>query len=165
MSDLIVFTRHEFNDLPNKGKGFVYIASFDNITKVGCTGSPKTRINTLQITKKRKFDHIYVSQPHGGAFNSESQIKKILADFKIKGEWFSISADDVVFKSKGVIALSSMPFGARMVSLDHYIAKKMKEKIEEANEQRQDQGKPPIRVCDFMAEAVDRVTVAQLVRV
>ena len=165
MSELISFTKYEFDELPNKGNGFVYIASFDNITKVGCTGSPKTRISTLQITKKRKFDCIYVSQSHGGAFNSEYQIKKILSDFKIKGEWFSISADEAIFKSKDVIALSSRPFGPRMVSLDIYIAKKMLKKIDEANEQRQDQGKPPIRVCDFMAEAVDRVTVAQLVRV
>lgn len=50
------------------------------------------------------------------------------------------------------------------VNLNGYTAAKMKEKLAEANEQRQDQGKPPIRVCDFMAEAVDRVTVAQLVR-
>lgn len=54
MSELISFTKYEFDELPNKGNGFVYIASFDNITKVGCTGNPKTRISTLQITKKRK---------------------------------------------------------------------------------------------------------------
>lgn len=52
-----------------------------------------------------------------------------------------------------------------LVNLNGYTAAKMKEKLEEANEQRQEQGKPPVRVCDFMAEAVDRVTVAQLVRV
>jgi len=53
----------------------------------------------------------------------------------------------------------------RSVGLDEYTNKKMQDKIDEANEQRQEQGKKPIRVCDFMAEAVDRVTVAQLVRV
>ena len=53
----------------------------------------------------------------------------------------------------------------RSVGLDEYTNKKMQDKIDEANEQRQEQGKKPIRVCNFMAEAVDRVTVAQLVRV
>ena len=52
-----------------------------------------------------------------------------------------------------------------LVNLNGYTAAKMQEKINEANDQRQEQGKKPIRVCDFMAEAVDRVTVAQLVRV
>jgi len=53
----------------------------------------------------------------------------------------------------------------RSVGLDEYTNKKMQEKIDEANEQRQEQGKKPIRVCDFMAEAAVRVTVAHLVRV
>ena len=51
------------------------------------------------------------------------------------------------------------------VGLDAYTAKKMQEKIDEANVQRQEIGRKPLRVCDFMGEAVDRVTVAQLVRV
>lgn len=51
------------------------------------------------------------------------------------------------------------------INLSGYTASIMKEKIKEANEQRKELGRKPIRVCDFMAEAVDRVTVAQLVRV
>ena len=50
------------------------------------------------------------------------------------------------------------------INLSGYTAVIMKEKIKEANEQRKELGRKPIRVCDFMAEAVDRVTVAQLVR-
>lgn len=53
----------------------------------------------------------------------------------------------------------------RSVGLNIYTAKKMQEKIDEANEQRKELDRKPIRVCDFMAEAVERVTVAQLVRV
>ena len=53
----------------------------------------------------------------------------------------------------------------KMIRIDGFKARKMMEKIEEANEQRKDLDRKPIRVCDFMAEAVDRVTVAQLVRV
>ena len=52
-----------------------------------------------------------------------------------------------------------------LVNLNGYTAGKIKEKLAEANKQRQYQGKPTVRVCDFMAEAADRVTVAQLVRV
>lgn len=52
----------------------------------------------------------------------------------------------------------------RSVGLDVYTAKKMQDKIDEANEQRKELGRKPIRVCDFMSEAVARVTVAQLVR-
>ncbi len=53
----------------------------------------------------------------------------------------------------------------KMIRIDGFKARKMMEKIEEANEQRKDLDRKPIRVCDFMAEAVERVTVAQLVRV
>ncbi len=53
----------------------------------------------------------------------------------------------------------------KMIRIDGFKARKMMEKIEEANEQRKELDRKPIRVCDFMAEAVDRVTVAQLVRV
>lgn len=53
----------------------------------------------------------------------------------------------------------------KMIRIDGFKARKMMEKIEEANEQRKELDPKPIRVCDFMAEAVDRVTVAQLVRV
>lgn len=52
-----------------------------------------------------------------------------------------------------------------MIRIDGFKARKMMEKIEEANEQRKELDRKPIRVCDFMAEAVERVTVAQLVRV
>jgi hypothetical protein len=52
-----------------------------------------------------------------------------------------------------------------LVNVNGYTADKIRGKLSAANEQRQEQGKPPIRVCDFMAEAADRVTVAQLVRV
>lgn len=51
------------------------------------------------------------------------------------------------------------------VSLDAYTGKKMADKIEEANQERLELGRKPLRICDFMSEAVDRVTVAQLVRV
>ena len=53
----------------------------------------------------------------------------------------------------------------KMIRIDGFKARKMMEKIEEANEQRKDLDRKPIRVCDFMAVAVERVTVAQLVRV
>ena len=53
----------------------------------------------------------------------------------------------------------------KMIRIDGFKSRKMMEKIEEANEQRKELDRKPIRVCDFMAEAVDRVTVAQLVRV
>ncbi len=53
----------------------------------------------------------------------------------------------------------------KMIRIDGFKARKMMEKIEEANEQRKELDRKPIRVCDFMAEAVERVTVAQLVRV
>jgi hypothetical protein len=53
----------------------------------------------------------------------------------------------------------------KMIRIDGFKARKMMEKIEVANEQRKELDRKPIRVCDFMAEAVDRVTVAQLVRV
>lgn len=50
------------------------------------------------------------------------------------------------------------------VNLSGYTASKIKEKLEEANSKRAELGRKPIRICDFMAEAADRVTVAQLVR-
>lgn len=53
----------------------------------------------------------------------------------------------------------------KMIRIDGFKARKMMEKIEEANEQRKELDRKPIRVCDFMADAVERVTVAQLVRV
>ena len=53
----------------------------------------------------------------------------------------------------------------KMIRIDGFKARKMMEKIEEANEHRKELDRKPIRVCDFMAEAVERVTVAQLVRV
>lgn len=53
----------------------------------------------------------------------------------------------------------------KMIRIDGFKARKMMEKIEEANEQHKELDRKPIRVCDFMAEAVERVTVAQLVRV
>lgn len=52
----------------------------------------------------------------------------------------------------------------KWVGLNEYTAKKMQEKIDEANEQRKELGRKPVKACDFMSEAVDRVTVAQLVR-
>lgn len=53
----------------------------------------------------------------------------------------------------------------RSVGLDIYNAAIMQQKIDEANEERKELGRKPIRVCDFMNEAICRVTVAQLVRV
>lgn len=41
----------------------------------------------------------------------------------------------------------------KMIRIDGFKARKMMEKIEEANEQRKDLDRKPIRVCDFMAEA------------
>lgn len=53
----------------------------------------------------------------------------------------------------------------KMVNFDGYQASKMMEKIQEANDQRMELGRKPLKICDFINEAVDRVTVAQLVRV
>jgi len=53
----------------------------------------------------------------------------------------------------------------RSVGLDHYTAKKMQEKLDEANEQRKSLGRKPLKVCNFMVKAVDVVTVAQLIRI
>lgn len=53
----------------------------------------------------------------------------------------------------------------KMVNFDGYQATKMMEKIQEANEQRIELGRKPLKICDFINEAVDRVTVAHLVRV
>lgn len=52
----------------------------------------------------------------------------------------------------------------KVVSFGEHEAKKMMEKLQEANEERKELGRKPLRICDFISQAVDRVTVAQLVR-
>lgn len=52
----------------------------------------------------------------------------------------------------------------KMVNLDFYAAKRMQDKINEADKERVKNGRRPLKICEFMEIAINHVPIALLVK-
>ena len=99
------------NEIKNKRKGsvelklfYVYlIAESENgPTKIGVAGNVKSRLSDLQVGSYQKLK-CYGARPFitsKEAFKFEKTLHKLFSEFKIRGEWFTLSAKQIARKTR-----------------------------------------------------------------
>jgi hypothetical protein len=93
-------------DAPHRaaGKvGFIYIMqdTTNHFIKIGYSNSPKYRESTLQAEKPT----IELVKYFRGSMAQEQQVHRILAKYRIRGEWFQVTTEQAEEAIKRVIGL------------------------------------------------------------
>ena len=96
-----------FNNLPKlkenviikkkKITGYIYVFKLDNHYKIGVTSrTPEKRLNNMMTSSPKKII-IYFSYKHCDIYKEEDYLHKIFNEVRIRGEWFELSKQDLVF--------------------------------------------------------------------
>lgn len=97
-TDICVYalSRFEKNKL-DEDRRRLYIAEFeDGTVKIGVSYDPSKRIKNLEHTKGFKTTRRACSLLINNAFTIESELKKHFSDFRLVGEYFSNSFDEIL---------------------------------------------------------------------
>lgn len=84
------------DDIEEKPKGYVYVISYDGMTKIGISVNPKTRISSIQTANPILFQEYYVSESTEMYQEIEKEMHTFFNGKKIKGEWFDIKFKEAV---------------------------------------------------------------------
>jgi hypothetical protein len=156
----IKFINNNLSDFPLRSEDpVVYIASTGEITKVGCTRHPLSRIASIQSKIGEVFREVYISQPHKLAFCSERKIHKILDKYRLHGEWFDISTSEILEKCSFSVDGDSQNVAGKKVNLNQCVAIELEEKLIEINIARLKAKKKTLNRNDVIALAIENLTV------
>lgn len=98
ISGSIVFERIDRSKWKSEAginEGYVYLFSVGDRTKIGFSNDPTTRARAVAAGIGLDINEIYVSAPHKKARETERMLHLYFSDFRMRGEWFSISSKDI----------------------------------------------------------------------
>ena len=75
--------------------GVVYVIESSGAYKIGMTTNFANRLNTIKVANPNEVNVVYKVES-GDPKSMESYLHKMFQDEKIKGEWFSLSNEDIV---------------------------------------------------------------------
>lgn len=103
-----IFKESEYSKIPklNLGEeGFVYAFCFGEVIKIGSTRNPFSRLRTLKNSNKEKITTnnliFLISKMHLNYKNNENQIHRILNKYRVYGEFFNITLDELMKQLNG----------------------------------------------------------------
>jgi len=99
LNHAIVKVSENVNVVANEGdkeSGYIYIVSYDDMTKIGISIDPKSRINSLQTSNPKSFENFFVSERTEDYKSIEKQLHDFFNDHRLKGEWFDITFERAV---------------------------------------------------------------------